>query len=343
MKEVIDCAVHVYPSGPAEIKRYLSQPWKHRFHMWENTYYSNPVPPSRTVAPDGGRPGSHLDFLRKQLFEEQGVTTALLLPKANVSLHHNPDQAAVEASAYNQWLSETWLGEYNADGAFKGSITIAHQDPQQAADEIERWAEHEHFVQVVMDSGARAPFGQRHYHPIYAACNKHQIPLAIQPGTDGMGINILASQGYPSHYYEWYAGFSLAMQGHLISLLTEGVFERFPDLKIVITEGGFAWLPALMWRMDQEYKGLRSEVPWVKKPLSQYLQDHIWFTTQPLERPSSNEDLMKLLSTVDYENLLLYSSGYPDEFFASPESLGFLSEGEQKKILSENAKQLYRL
>ena len=80
-----------------------------------------------------------------------------------------------------------WLWEYNPDGVFKGSITVAHQDPQAAAREIARWAGHPHFVQVMMDSGARAPYGQRQYYPIYEACQKYGYPLAIHPGTDGMG------------------------------------------------------------------------------------------------------------------------------------------------------------
>ncbi|MCU6790888.1 amidohydrolase [Paenibacillus sp. WQ 127069] len=340
---IIDCDVHVHPLHPDVIKAYLSQPWKHRFQIWQNTYYKSPVEPTQTVPPGGGKPGTDVDFLRMQLLEGCGIATAILLPRASTSIFHDPDHASAVATAYNHWLSETWLGTHNADGAFKGSITIAHQDPAAAAKEIDRWAGKPHFVQVLMDSGARAPFGQRQYYPIYEACARHGLPLAIHPGTDGMGTNILASQGYPSHFLEYYAGVSFAMQTHLLSLLTEGVFERFPDLKIVFTEGGVAWLPALMWRLDQEYKGLRSEIPWLKKRPSDYLRDHVRLTTQPLERPVSDRDLQDLLSMFDYEHMLLYSSDYPDEHFASPDSLSFLAPDIRCKLLSDNAKQLYRL
>jgi predicted TIM-barrel fold metal-dependent hydrolase len=50
----------------------------------------------------------------------------------------------------------------------------------------------------MMDSGARAPYGQRQYSPIYEACEKYGYPLAIHPGTDGMGINVQPSPGYPT-------------------------------------------------------------------------------------------------------------------------------------------------
>ncbi|WP_165972412.1 amidohydrolase family protein [Paenibacillus piri] len=340
---VVDCDVHVVPRNPEEIKAYLSQPWKHRFSIWTNNFYKNPISPQRTVPSGGGKPGSEPEFLREQLFDVQGIDTAILLPRSHVCMHHDPDYASAVATAYNEWLSDSWLGEYNPDGRFKGSITIAHQDPASAAKEIDRWAGHAHFVQVLIDSGARAPLGQRQYYPIYDACVRHELPLVIHPGTDGMGINILASQGYPSHFLEYYAGLSFAMQVHLLSILTEGVFERYPNLRIVIAEGGVAWLPALMWRLDQEYKGLRSEIPWVKKRPSDYLREHVRFTASPLERPLKDEDLMDVLSMFDYENLLMYSSDYPDEHYASPDSFSFLPSDSRQKILSDNARQLYRL
>lgn len=341
--EIIDCDVHVYPRNAEEIKRYLPQPWKHRFHIWSNAYYAEKVEANRTVPPNGAGPGTDPDFLIRQLIKEEGVAQAILLPRANVSIHHDPDQAAMEASAYNNWLSDTWLTSHNPDGVFKGSITIAHQDPAAAAKEIEKWADHQHMVQVIMDTGARAPFGQRHYYPIYEACARHRLPLALHPGTDGMGVNILASQGYPSHFLEWYAGFSLSMQVHLLSLLTEGVFERFPELKMIFVEGGIAWLPALMWRLDQEYKGLRSEIPWTKQMPSLYLKEHVRFTTHPLERPEKDGDLTDVLAMMNCEDLLLYASNYPHQYCASPRDLHFLPETFKPKIFAQNAKQLYRL
>jgi predicted TIM-barrel fold metal-dependent hydrolase len=339
---VIDCDIHVHPNKPDEIKAYLQQPWKSRFRYYKSTLYTRPDLAEHELAINGKKIVTDPESLRKQWIEPQSIVKAILVPRAEVSADPDRYYASAVAAAYNDWLSDTWLGEYNHDGLFKGSITVAHQDPEQAAQEIGRWKGHPHFVQVLFDSGARAPFGQPHYYPIYEACVRNQFPLAIHPGADGYGRNNVASQGYPSHYLEYYTALSFSMQSHLVSMLTEGVFERFPELKIVIAEGGFAWLPSLMWRLDTEYKALRSEIPWVKKAPSHYLKDHVRFTTQPLERPSNSQDLLDVFDMVDAEQLLMYSSDYPDGRL-SPLDLPAMQDSAMHRIRYENARSIYRL
>ena len=57
-----------------------------------------------------------------------------------------------------------------------------------------------------------------------------------------------------------------AFQTQLTSLITEGVFAKFPDLTVVLMESGVTWLPGYLWRLTKFWKGLRSEVPWVSDP-----------------------------------------------------------------------------
>src|SRR6266545_4780256 len=203
---------------------------------------------------------------------------------------------------------------------------------------------HPHFVQVMMDSGARAPYGQRQYYPIYEACAKYGYPLAIHPGTDGMGINVQPSPGYPTHYIEWHTCLSLGFQAHLVSFLTEGVFERFPGFRVVLVEGGVAWLPALLWRLDAEWKALRSEVPWVTKLPSAYLRDHVRLSSQPIERPADDRQPLASLEMLDAEHLLMFASDYPHWDFDSPtHAFPKLPAALHERIFSTNARTFYRL
>lgn len=343
---IVDCDVHPAPRSPEEIKRYMPMPWRDLYREDGRGFFNNPVHAARldSTPSDGAPPGSDPDFLCKQLVEEYGVAYVMLLPRAFCNLHPNPDFGAAIAAAFNDWLAETWLDKYNRSGVFKGSITVAHQDPQAAAREIERWADHPHFVQVMTDSGARAPFGQRQYYPIYEACERHDLPFVIHPGTDGMGVNIQPGPGYPTHYIEWHTCLSLGFQAHLVSFITEGVFERFPRFRVVLAEGGVSWLPALMWRLDAEWKALRSEVPWVTKAPSEYLADHVRLTSQPLERPASDKHLLNVFEAMDAEHVLMFASDYPHWDFDSPtHAFPKLPEETRERIFSENARQFYGL
>ena len=324
----------------------MTMPFRERYQGARRAFYRNPVHADRldSKPPSGDPPGSDPDFLREQLIDEYGVAYAILFPRTFCNTYPDPDQGSDIAAGFNQWLVEHWLDNNNDDGAFKGSITINHHDPQRAVQEIERWADHPHMIQVATDSGARAPFGQRQYYPIYEACERHGLILGIHPGSDGMGINDQPTPGYPTHYVEWHCGMTFAFQAHLVSFLTEGVFERFPGLKVAMVEGGVAWLAPLLWRLDSYWKALRSEVPWVKRLPSEYVKDHVRLGTQPLERPQSDKHFMNMLEMMDGKNVLMFSSDYPHWDFDSPtRAFPKLPEDMREAIFSGNAREFYGL
>ena len=343
---IVDCDVHPYPMNTDEIRAHLPMPWRDRFGGGGRGFFGNPVHGARldSTPPGGGPTGSDPDFLRKQLIDEFGIAYAILLPRAFANVHPDPDLGTAIAAAYNDWLAETWLDRHNADGVFKGSITINTNDPVAAAKEIDRWAGHPHFVQVMTDSGARAPFGQRQYYPIYEACERNGFRFAVHPGTDGMGINEQPSPGYPTHYIEWHTCLSLAFQAHLVSMITEGVFERFPGLGVTLTEGGVSWVAPLMWRLDAEWKALRSEVPWLTKAPSAYLRDHVRISSQPLENPDNTKHLLQMFEMMDAEHILMFASDYPHWDFDSPtHAFPRLPQEMHDRIFSTNAREWYRL
>jgi predicted TIM-barrel fold metal-dependent hydrolase len=132
---------------------------------------------------------------------------------------------------------------------------------------------------------------------------------------------------------------------HLVSLVCHGVFERLPGLRVVLIEAGVAWLPGVLWRLDANWKALRSETPWVRRLPSEQVREHVRFTTQPLEQPRRKSDLHAVLEAVDgLEDMLMFATDYPHWDFDSPRQVvARLPEAWREKVLSENARALYGL
>ena len=131
-------------------------------------------------------------------------------------------------------------------------------------------------------------------------------------------------------------------QANIISLIAEGVFQKFPSLKFVFQEMGYAWLPSVIWRFDKEWRSLRSEVPWLKKPPSEYILEHILLTSQPIEEPPTSEEHLQILKMMGAENTLLFSSDYPHWDFDNPRQvLNEAPDSMKRRIFSERALEVY--
>ena len=124
----------------------------------------------------------------------------------------------------------------------------------------------------------------------------------------------------------------------------EGVFEKFPTLKLILVEAGFAWLPALSWRLDKLWDRMRDEIPHVSRPPSQLIREHVWLTTQPMEEPEKLNQLYDTIEWIGWENLL-FATDYPHWDYDDPNrAMPIKIEKQQKEgFFLNNALQLYGL
>lgn len=345
---VIDTDLHNALKSNDDLLPYLPKVWHEQwlsFGVGAMHPYYTPVGVMRRDASGSGEPpGSDPAFVKEHLLDKHNIKYAVLTGSGmlGVSVLPDPDYANAVSSAYNDWVVETWC---RFSPQYKGSILINHTDPVYAAKEIDRMAGHPDMVQVLMASGSRSLFGQRFYHPIYEAAERNGLPVAIHPGDEGVGIaSPPTTAGFSTRYMEWHNTLPISFMSHLNSIICEGVFEKFPGLKVVVVEGGIAWLPHLMWRMDKNYKALRSSAPWLKRSPSEYINDHVRLTTQPIEEPDDPRQLSFIFEIIDAGKTIMFSSDYPHWDFDDPHmSLPPLPKEVKQRILYDNACELYKL
>ena len=355
---LIDCDLHcevprvdaLYPHLPA-----------HWIEHVQNTLFKGPnltYHPRRSpiaarpgsAPPDGTPPGSSLDLLRAQALDSGGVEIGILSSLYAVDSVHNPDAAAAMASAVNDWMRIEWL---DRDPRLRGTIAVPVQVPELAAREIDRIGEDRRFVQVLLPVRTEHPLGSRLYRPMWEAIARRDLVAGIHFG--GAPVQPPTPTGWPSYFLEEYVAMAQVFATQLTSLVVEGVFELHPRLRVALLESGFTWLPAHLWRFDKEWRNLRRLVPWVKRPPSEYVRDHVRVAIQPLDPPvpldgaeRGERETRQLLEVVDQlgsEDLLLYGSDYPHQHAYDPEAelLRHLPESLRRKICSENARTFYQL
>jgi uncharacterized protein len=291
------------------------------------------------VAAAPGRAGDPAR-VRAEYLEPNGIDRAILTGSLlALGVQPNPDLSAAIARGVNDWTLATWVGPYDC---YKGSILVGQQDPAQAAEEIDRLGDDPGMVQVLMCSASESPFGRRFYHPIYEACARHGLPLALHLGGEGAGISARPTgAGHPSTYFEWYGSLPQVYMAHLVSMVSEGVFEKFPTLRVVLYEGGIGWLPHITWRFDKNWKAQHGEVPWLRRPPSDYIDEHVFLTTYPLEKLAPGQ-LGQLVEMGRVEGRLLFAGNFPNQELGDPvEMLADLPEALRRRVMAENALALY--
>jgi len=97
----------------------------------------------------------------------------------------------------------------------------------------------------------------------------------------------------------------------VLSLIYEGVFVKFPGLKVVLMESGVSWLPAFMWRANKTWRGVRVEVPWIDREPAAIMRDHIRLTTQPFDSPPDAKGVADIIDMIDSDKMFLFASDYP--------------------------------
>jgi predicted TIM-barrel fold metal-dependent hydrolase len=345
---LIDCDVHQEFHRWEDLRPYLGAAWWERIgpkgppfgrRAYENV--RGHIISEDMINPATGKAADDPAWVKRELLAKHGVDIGVLTSNIlSLSSHPNIAMASAIARAYNDWTLDVWVRPHPE---FKGSIIVNPQDPDFSVAEIERLADEPGIVQVLIFSGSNNPYGQPRFFRIWEAAAHYGLPVAMHTGGETVGLAPTGTLAGPLTYYiEHHALQTQSVMAHVVSLTMEGVFERLPRLKFLVIETGLAWVPHVLWRLDKDYKGNRSECPWLKRLPSEYILDHVSYSTQPIDEPAKPEHLLALLDMIEAHRTVLFATDYPHWDFDNPKmALAHVPDALQQRIFAGNAIDLY--
>lgn len=342
----IDCDIHPAVPSTRTLLPFLDDYWREhvlRRGIEADNLELSSFPPNTELngRPDwrspGVLPGSVLDLLRRHVLEPFQPRFAICNVLHGAQAMMSEDLSAALCRAINNWLVAEWL---DRDPRLRASIVVPPHSAELAVEEIERLAPDRRFVQVLMLEMTELPLGRRQHWPIYAAAERHGLPIGIHAGSSFR--HPPSALGWPSYYLEDYVSLAPGFAGVLSSLVTEGVFVKHPKLKVVLIESGVTWLPAYLWRIDKTWRGVRAETPWVDRPPSEIIREHVRLTIQPFDAPPQPDQVQTLIEQIGSDEMLLFSTDYPHWHFDGSEAVPEgLPAGLIRKILIDNPMATY--
>jgi predicted TIM-barrel fold metal-dependent hydrolase len=307
------------------------------------------------------RPGCYDAKARLEDMDQAGVLASLCFP----SVTRFCGQLFMEASDrefgfelmqhYNDWLVEEWCGV--APGRYIPLMLIPMWDPPRAAKEMERMAAKG--VTAFAFSENPAPLGlptihdaDRYWDPVMAAANELEMVACMHVGSSSQLPQISPDAPFMANL-TWGAS---RTSGTMLAWLFSGMFQRFPNLKIALSEGEIGWIPYFLERAEQV---LDKQRYWVMR--GQTFDVHA-ATDVDLDAIDIRRDYAEhvfgcfihddhgiaSLSEVGEDNIMCETdyphsdSTWPDSIEVVQKQIAHLTPEQQYKILRGNAERLYR-
>jgi predicted TIM-barrel fold metal-dependent hydrolase len=343
---LVDASVHVFFQGNSEIREWLREPFKSRgFPDVEMQWYAAPDSEyAREVveAPEG-YPGADPRQVGRHLFEERGVDIAILHPMTRGIMPDRHLGTAILA-AHNEMLAQRWLDDETYGERFRGTIRVNPEDIEGALKEIDRWSAHPRMVQIGVPLQSREVYGKPQFWPLWEEAARRGLPVAVHIETGHGVMNPPTPSGHPRTYQQYAAFMPLNYLYHLLNMIAEGVFERFPELKVVWADGGADMLTPFMWRFDTFGRPHLEQTPWAPDIPSSYLPEHVYFINSRFDGARREGIADRWLEMTGKADMIMYGSSYPHWHMGDVGALpGDLTDEQRQKILWRNADRLYGL
>ena len=282
---------------------------------------------------------------RLKLMDEHGIEMMLLsLNAPAVQAIPDPKKANEISVRANDWLAEQVA---KRPDRFQGLAALPMQDPDMAIRELQRCVKDLGFVgslvngfSQVNDPNVAVYYDLKQYWPFWAECEKLDVPFYLHP-RNPLPADAKIYDGHP-----WLLGptwaFGQETAVHSLRLMASGLFDQYPNLKIVLGHMGEG-LPYSMWRVDNRNAWVKVPPRYpAKKKLGEYFQNNFWLTTSGNFRTQTLIDAILEIGA----DRILFSTDWPFENIdhaANWFDVATISEADRFKIGRTNTEKLFKL
>ena len=294
--------------------------------------------PSAAFSYSLGDMDKRLSFLDAEGFAGQCIFPTLGLFWED--LVTDPALAAAHCQAYNRWMIEVCKG--HMDRLYPlGHVSL--RNPAAAVEELHSLAKsgiHGAFVGAMPIDGKS--FGHPDFDPVWRAAEECSIAI---------GLHLVVHDKYIGN--EWNRdpepGFMFLSMNviqdprmALTTMIYDGVFERFPGLRVATIESASGWVAEWLDRLDYRFSYMGHTCQ-MKRPASEYFERNIWISADPAERT-----LPYMVELVGDDKFFVgsdypHAEGFTDTVSKARDCLAGLPQASVDKILGENAIQFFGL
>jgi uncharacterized protein len=286
-----------------------------------------------------------------EAMDVEGLDAAVMFPSRGLNVLvgtgggarvSDPRFAAAIARAYNDWLYD--FCQADPQRMF-GAGMLSVYDIHDAVDETKRVVNELGFKAVFLRSNivTGKPWHDGYYEPLWNVLEELDIPLGFHQAT-GSSIPQLTKLWFDSNAGLRRAyGQPIGQMFGVGSFLGGGILERHPNLRVAFLEANCAWLPWLLWRLDEAYE-LEGDISMgdLRMNPSAYFLRQCVASVEPDELPARY--------AIDFlgNDNLVYSTDYPHGDSRYPRaSESFLklpiSDEDKRKILWDNCAEFYAI
>ena len=259
---------------------------------------------------------------RLAIMDAQGIDGCLMFPTLGVgmeeALGHDPEAAVAAFHAFNRWLEDDWGYAYR-DRIFAAAM-IPLVDPAAAVVELE----------TVLDRGARivciksgpaitrdgrvSP-GDARYDPFWARVDEAGVTVGIHSGDAGYNRYIDDWEQVGTFRAFAYSPLRIVLSASrppydtMAALVCQGVFDRFPNVRVASIEAGADWVPELLKKLEKVHG--QSPTGFASDPVEAFRR-HVWVA------PFYEDDIGQLKDLIGLEHILFGSDWPHAEGLAEP-------------------------